>query len=115
MKEIKTVTFEDAKKAIKAMEKEAEKLEIGLSFCIVDSMYNILIHEKMDNARVPSVNVSKAKAMTSLKLGIKTSGIKAVLKKFDISILDLAGNCETSIPGGFPLYEVRIPNIHQGP
>jgi len=107
MKTIKTITLEEAKKAINAMEKEANKIGINFSFCIIDSMYNVLVHEKMDNARASSVNVSKAKAMTSLKLEFKTSDIAEIIREKNLKISDFAGNCKTTITGGIPLYEAE--------
>ena len=105
MKVIKTITLSEAKKAIKAMEDLAKNMGIDFSFCVIDCMANILILEKMDNVKIASVNVARAKAITALKMNIPTGNIGKMIKEMELDIAFWAGSCETGFAGGFPLYD----------
>ncbi|GEM_PF-2692608 len=104
MKDIKSITLIEAKRAIQAMEEKAEELNIGFSFCMLDALGSILIFEKMDNASKSSEYMAKAKAQTSLRLGTSTRNIAALKKKQGFEIASFGGNCKTDVIGGISLY-----------
>jgi len=103
MKNTKSISLKEAKKALFAMEKKAEELNIGFSFCILDAMGDMLLFEKMDNAKRFSINMARAKAETSLILGSSTRKIAEIKKKRGFEIASFSGNCKTEVAGGIPL------------
>jgi len=104
MKDIKSITLIEAKRAIQAMEEKAEELNIGFSFCILDALGSILIFEKMDSTSKFSEYMAKAKAQTSLRLDTSTRNIAALKKKQGFEIASFGGNCKTDVIGGISLY-----------
>ncbi|MHB8277969.1 MAG: GlcG/HbpS family heme-binding protein [Candidatus Humimicrobiaceae bacterium] len=104
MKTIKTLTLEDAKKALNSMEKKAKELSIDLCFCIVDCTNNIIILEKMDDCKIHSINLARAKAMTAVSLRDSTGNAGKLVREMNLDILYWAGACETGFKGGIPVY-----------
>ncbi|MFO7928771.1 MAG: heme-binding protein [Candidatus Humimicrobiaceae bacterium] len=105
MRNVKTLDLADAKKAISAMEKKANSMSINLCFCIVDAINNVIILEQMDDSKVHSINLSRAKAITSVSLKDSTENAGKLIKELGIETSYWAGGCETGFKGGIPVYE----------
>jgi len=114
MKTIKTIVLEDAKKAVKSMEKKCLELKLECSFCILDCMGNIIILEKMDNASAASTEIAENKARAALKTFLSTRSIDDMIKDKNIEIGYLSDACKTAVWGGFPLFEKEMNKIPIG-
>ncbi len=114
MRNIKTIVLEDAKKAIKNMEKKCLEFKIECSFCVIDCMGNILILEKMDNASAATLDIAKEKALTALRVIMSTKKIDELIRKDKIEIEYFAGTCKTAFWGGLPLFEDKNSRIPVG-
>lgn len=104
MRTIKTLTLEDAKKALNSMEKKAKELSIDICFCIVDGSNNILILERMDDCKIHSINLARAKAITAVSLRDSTGNAGKMIREMKLDTSYWAGACETGFKGGIPIY-----------
>jgi cob(I)alamin adenosyltransferase len=84
MKNIETLTLDDAKKAVSAMEDRAKQLKIGICFCAVDGTNNIILLEKMDDTKIHSINLSRAKATTAISLKDSTENAHKLILELKI-------------------------------
>ena len=107
MRTIKTLDLEDAKKAVSAMEKKAKELKLNLCFCVVDANQNIIILERMNDSKIHSINLSRAKAVTAVSLKDSTGNAHKLIKALDIESTYWAGGCDTGFMGGIPVYDDR--------
>ncbi|MBM3706539.1 MAG: heme-binding protein [Actinobacteria bacterium] len=107
MRTIKTLDLEDAKKAVAAMEKRAKELKLNLCFCVVDANQNIIILERMDDSKIHTINLSRAKAVTAVSLKDSTGNAHKLIKDLSIESAYWAGGCETGFKGGICLYDDR--------
>ncbi len=105
MKTIRTLTLEEAKGAVLAMEKEAARMSMDFAFCVVDAANSILLLEKMDAVKGLSSDLARAKAMTALRMRSSTKATGELVRKIQIDIRYWAGGCETGFAGGIPIYE----------
>ncbi len=104
MKNMETLTLADAKKAVIAMEEKARQLEIDLCFCVVDCTNNVILLEKMDDTKIHSINLSRAKATTAVSLRSSTGNAHKLILELKIESSYWAGACETGFKGGIPVY-----------
>ena len=104
MRTIKTLSLDDAKKGLEAMEKKAKDLSVEVCFCIVDGTNNILILERMDDCKIHSINLARAKATTAVSLRNSTGANGKWVREMGIDIAYWAGACETGFMGGIPVY-----------
>jgi uncharacterized protein GlcG (DUF336 family) len=65
MKNVPRLTLDDAKLMIKAAEKKAEEIGVDMDIAIVDDGGNLLIFQRMDNARITSITIAIDKAFTA--------------------------------------------------
>ncbi len=105
MKTIRTLTLEEAKAAVLAMEKEAARMSMDFAFCVVDAANSILLLEKMDAVKGLSCDLARAKAMTALRMRSSTKATGELVRKMQIDISYWASGCETGFAGGIPIYE----------
>jgi uncharacterized protein GlcG (DUF336 family) len=104
MKNMETLTLADAKKALEAMEDKARQMEIDLCFCVVDCTNNIILLEKMDDTKIHSINLSRAKATTAVSLKDSTGNAHRLILELKIEPSYWAGACESGFKGGIPVY-----------
>lgn len=64
----KAISLAEAKKLIAAAQAEAEKIKVGMCITVVDANGDEILAERMDNAQVGSVEISKRKASTAARL-----------------------------------------------
>ena len=65
MKEVSKLTLEDAKIMMAGAEQQAKKMGIDMDIAIVDDGGNLMLFQRMDNARITSINISIDKAFTA--------------------------------------------------
>ncbi|MBT8359433.1 MAG: heme-binding protein [Desulfobacterales bacterium] len=65
MKTVPRLTLEDAKLMIQAAEKKAQEIEVDMDIAIVDDGGNLLMFQRMDNARITSITIAIDKAFTA--------------------------------------------------
>jgi len=65
MKTVPRLTLEDAKLMMQAAEKKAQEIEVDMDIAIVDDGGNLLLFQRMDNARVTSITIAIDKAFTA--------------------------------------------------
>jgi uncharacterized protein GlcG (DUF336 family) len=104
VKNIETLTLNDAKKAVSAMEERSKQLNLDLCFCVVDGTNNIILLEKMDDTKIHSINLSRAKATTAVSLKDSTRNVHKLILELKIEPSYWAGACETGFKGGIPVY-----------
>ena len=74
------LNLEIAKKIVIAGEKKAKELGKDFVFTVVNSEGNLILQEKMDNALLISLEVSKKKAYTSVSLKTATADMAEMIK-----------------------------------
>ena len=104
MRTIRTLDLKDAKKALQAMEKKAKEMSLNLCFCIVDSAANTIILERMDDSKLHSIDLSRAKAFTAISLKDSSGSAHKLVQDLGIDISYWAGGVETGWKGGVPAF-----------
>lgn len=65
MKQVPRLTLDDAKLMLAAAEQKAREIGVDMDIAIVDDGGNLLMFERMDNARVTSISIAIDKAFTA--------------------------------------------------
>ncbi|MHB1375824.1 MAG: GlcG/HbpS family heme-binding protein [Candidatus Humimicrobiaceae bacterium] len=104
MKTLKTLDLNDAKKALAAIEKIAEKMSLKLSICIVDSAANIILHERMDDSMLHTIDLSRAKAYTAISMKNTSGIIHKIIKEHKIELSYFDGSAKSGWKGGVPAF-----------
>jgi len=65
MKQVPRLTLDDAKLMLAAAEKKATKIGVDMDIAIVDDGGNLLMFQRMDNARITSITIAIDKAFTA--------------------------------------------------
>lgn len=65
MKTVPRLTLDDAKLMMAAAEKKAAKIGVDMDIAIVDDGGNMLLFQRMDNARITSISIAIDKAFTA--------------------------------------------------
>lgn len=65
MKTVPKLTLDDAKLMMAAAEKKAAEMGVDMDIAIVDDGGNLLMFQRMDNARVTSITIAIDKAFTA--------------------------------------------------
>ncbi len=65
MKSVPKLTLDDAKLIMTAAEKKAMKIGVDMDIAIVDDGGNLLLFQRMDNARITSITIAIDKAFTA--------------------------------------------------
>ena len=65
MKTVAKLTLDDAKLMLAAAEKKAGEIGVDMDIAIVDDGGNLLMFQRMDNARVTSISIAIDKAYTA--------------------------------------------------
>jgi uncharacterized protein GlcG (DUF336 family) len=65
MKKVPKLTLEDAKLMMAAAERKAVEIGVDMDIAIVDDGGNMLIFQRMDNARITSISIAIDKAFTA--------------------------------------------------
>lgn len=65
MKNVPKLTLEDAKLMMSAAESKAVEIGVDMDIAIVDDGGNLLLFQRMDNARVTSITIAIDKAFTA--------------------------------------------------
>lgn len=65
MKQVPRLTLDDARLMMAAAEKKAQEIGVDMDIAIVDDGGNLLMFERMDNARVTSITIAIDKAFTA--------------------------------------------------
>ena len=58
MKQVPKLTLEDAKLMMAAAEKKAHEIGVDMDIAIVDDGGNLILFQRMDNARVTSITIA---------------------------------------------------------
>ncbi len=75
MKQIESLTLEDARKIIAAATKKAEEIKQPMNIAVADAGGNLLAFERMANAWLGSIDISMKKAWTSRAFDIATGDL----------------------------------------
>jgi uncharacterized protein GlcG (DUF336 family) len=65
MKQVPRLTLDDAKLMLTAAEQKAREIGVDMDIAIVDDGGNLLMFQRMDNARVTSISIAIDKAFTA--------------------------------------------------
>ena len=65
MKNVPRLTLDDAKLMMAAAEKKADEIGVDMDIAIVDDGGNLLLFQRMDNARITSISIAIDKAFTA--------------------------------------------------
>lgn len=65
MKQVPRLTLDDARLMMAAAEKKAQEIGVDMDIAIVDDGGNLLMFERMDDARVTSITIAIDKAFTA--------------------------------------------------
>ena len=65
MKQVPRLTLDDAKLMLVAAEQKAREIGVDMDIAIVDDGGNLLMFQRMDNARVTSISIAIDKAFTA--------------------------------------------------
>lgn len=65
MKNVPRLTLDDAKLMMAAAEKKAAEIGVDMDIAIVDDGGNMLLFQRMDNARITSISIAIDKAFTA--------------------------------------------------
>ena len=65
MKQVPKLTLDDAKLMLAAAEQKAREIGVDMDIAIVDDGGNLLMFQRMDNARVTSISIAIDKAFTA--------------------------------------------------
>ncbi len=65
MKSVQKLTLDDAKMIMIAAEKKAIEIGVDMDIAIVDDGGNLLLFQRMDNARITSITIAIDKAFTA--------------------------------------------------
>lgn len=65
MKNVPRLTLDDAKLMMMAAEKKAVEIGVDMDIAIVDDGGNLLLFQRMDNARITSITIAIDKAFTA--------------------------------------------------
>jgi uncharacterized protein GlcG (DUF336 family) len=65
MKQVPRLTLDDAKLMMAAAEQKAREIGVDMDIAIVDDGGNLLMFQRMDNARVTSITIAVDKAFTA--------------------------------------------------
>ena len=65
MKNVPRLTLDDAKLMMAAAEKKATEIGVDMDIAIVDDGGNMLLFQRMDNARITSISIAVDKAFTA--------------------------------------------------
>ena len=65
MKTVPRLTLDDAKLMMAAAEKKADEIGVDMDIAIVDDGGNLLLFQRMDNARITSISIAIDKAFTA--------------------------------------------------
>jgi uncharacterized protein GlcG (DUF336 family) len=65
MKKVPKLTLDDAKLMMAAAEKKAVEIGVDMDIAIVDDGGNMLLFQRMDNARITSISIAIDKAFTA--------------------------------------------------
>ncbi len=104
MKTIKTLDLNDAKKALAEIEKIAKKMLLKLSICIVDSAANTILHERMDGSMLHTIDLSKSKASTAVKINNTSGFVHKIIKDNETELSYFNGSVESGWRGGVPAF-----------
>ena len=66
------ITLDEALKLITAARKQAEKIGVPMVIAVVDAGGNLVAQQRMDNALLVSVDISRNKAYTAVAIKIPT-------------------------------------------
>ena len=65
MKHVPKLTLDDAKLMMAAAERRAQEIGVDMDIAIVDDGGNLLLFQRMDNARITSITIAIDKAFTA--------------------------------------------------
>ncbi len=95
MRQIETVTLEDARRVIAAGERKAHEIGSPSNVAVVDAGGNLVAHIRMDDAWMGSIDISINKAFTARAFDIPTG---------DLATSSQPGEQFFGIAGGVPLH-----------
>ena len=102
------VTMESALAAIKAAQKEAQKLKTQMCIAVVDSGANLKAFVRMDDAWVGSIDIAIKKARTALYFGMPTDGIgKLSQPGGPLYGIEHSNDGLITFPGGLPIVDAE--------
>ncbi len=97
----KTITLEDAKKAMAAAEAEARKNNWTVAIAIVDAGGNLILFEKIDDTQRGSIAVAIGKAKTAVDFKRPTKAMEEMIAGGRSVFLAVEGI--TPLQGGLPV------------
>ncbi|GIP31740.1 heme-binding protein [Paenibacillus sp. J2TS4] len=69
------LTLETAKKLLAAAEQKSRQMGLSSNIAIVDDGGNLIAFQRMDNARIAGIEISKNKAWTSVSMQMPTANL----------------------------------------
>lgn len=105
LRTVPQVTLDLAKEILDAMEAQAEEMGLQMVMAVTDEAGNLIAQRRMDNAWLPSVNISRNKAYTAAGFEMPTSALEDVTTPGE-SLWGLQTTDESRIVvfgGGIPL------------
>jgi|GEM_PF-45973 len=101
------INLEKAKIMIEACEKKAKEIGVPMVIAVVDEGGNFVAQHKMDDALIASIEISKAKAYTSVAFKMSTEDLgKLSLPDSELWGIDSFNSGEYIVfGGGFPIIE----------
>ena len=98
---VKTVSLEAANKMLAASEAEARRNGWSVSIAIVDASGGLIAFQKMDDASLPSADISQAKARTAARFRRATKVLDSALTAGRTAFLAFPGMMP--VEGGVPI------------
>jgi uncharacterized protein GlcG (DUF336 family) len=75
MRQVQSVSLEDAKRVIAGGEDAAREMQQPMNIAVVDAGGNLIAHERMDGAWIGSIDISINKAFTARAFDIPTEAL----------------------------------------
>jgi uncharacterized protein GlcG (DUF336 family) len=97
------ITLECAQRAAQAAQREAERHGWPMVIAIVDSGGNLVLHIRMDQAQLGSIEVARQKAETAVRFRRPTKRFEDALAEGGLHLRLLGMTNLTPLDGGLPL------------
>ena len=95
-----------AQRLANLVEAEASRVPLPVTFCAVDMHGNVILKQRMDGAKLVSIEMSERKAYTAVAIDMKTEDMTALAVPGGAlyTFPNVAGGRHTVFGGGVPLH-----------
>ncbi len=97
------ISLKDAELLKKFAFEKAEEINIPITITVLDSTGNIILTQRMDNAIIVSIDISKNKAFTAFYLNENTYNLQKNEEIKNVNLQKINGNILCFLGGGFPI------------